>query len=126
MIDRRHFLKASIAGGAALAFPNALSRLLIPAVPSSDRHPHFEPDLGIARRLRHGLDDAACGYDDRRRPTRATAAHRSFGDYGGRRHRGMRQCERCEALTRALGGDGCLSGDQRGAERGHAGGDARW
>ena len=46
MIDRRHFLKASIAGGAALAFPNALSRLLTPAVRAAISEPLLELAAG--------------------------------------------------------------------------------
>jgi 5'-nucleotidase len=46
MIDRRHFLKASIAGGAALAFPNALSRLLIPAVRAAISEPLLDLAAG--------------------------------------------------------------------------------
>ena len=46
MIDRRHFLKASIAGGAVLAFPNALSRLLTPAVRAAISEPLLELAAG--------------------------------------------------------------------------------
>ena len=46
MIDRRNFLRASIAGGAALALPNAASRLLSPTVRAAISEPLFELAAG--------------------------------------------------------------------------------
>jgi len=46
MIDRRNFLKASIVGGAALALPNAASRLLTPTVRAAISEPLLEVAAG--------------------------------------------------------------------------------
>jgi 5'-nucleotidase len=46
MIDRRNFLKTSIVGGAVLALPNAVSRLLTPSARAAIGEPLLEPVAG--------------------------------------------------------------------------------
>ena len=70
-------------------------------VPAGGRHPHFEPDVGVAGRLDRPRD-AARGGIDRRRWTRRIEG--TGGNHRGDGDRRIRQDQACETFTRRRSG----------------------